>query len=174
MKLLMKVSNIFDHTINFLAYLAGVCLILIVLLIGAEVMTRLLLGRSLLWVIELSEFSLLYLTFLGTAWVLRRGGHVRLDLVLNRLNPRAQSLLNVVTFSVGAIVCLVVAWYSTEITWDMFQRSVSRLTILRFPMAPLLAIISVGFFLLFIQFLRGAYGYLRSWRASKDQEQGPP
>jgi len=174
MKLLMKGTGVFDRTLDFLTYLAGVLLVLIVLFIGTEVMSRLLLNRSQIWVMEFSEHFLLYITFLATAWVLRREGHVRMEFLLTRLKPRAQALLNTVTFTVSAMLCLVIAWYGAEITWDMFQRGVPRATMLETPMAPLLAIIVVGHFLLFVQFLRGAYGYLRRWRVSRDQEQSLP
>jgi TRAP-type C4-dicarboxylate transport system permease small subunit len=136
-----------------------------------EVVMRYFLGRPTIWVVELSEYSLLFITFLGATWVLRREGHVKLDLVLGRLNPRTQVLLNIITSVLSAAICLALLWYSAEVTWDHFQSGWIRPKVLNIPSAYILVIIPVGSLLLFIQFLRRSYEYLRSWRGLRDKEQ---
>ncbi|MFC2047546.1 TRAP transporter small permease, partial [Chloroflexota bacterium] len=126
------------------------------------------------WVIEVGEYGLLYMSFLGAAWVLRREGHVKMDLVLNRLKLRSQVLLNVITSILGAIVFLIVTWYSAHFTWDLFQLGYIVDAYLDPPKWPIMAIIPVGSFLFSIQFLRRSYGYLRNWRASSNKEQRSP
>ncbi len=165
MKTPMKLRTTFDHTINLGAYLAGGFVVFIMLTIVADVTSRKLAGQSIPWVVQFSEYSLCYLTFLGAAWLLKREGHVKIDIVVSRLNPRNQALLNLVTSIVGAIVLLVVAGYGVITTWDLFQRGVYDPLIIRVPKGPLVAVIPLGGFLLFIQFLRKAYGHLREWRA---------
>ena len=166
MRLLNKLSGIFDRTNDILTFLAVLFLAFITLLVTTEVVMRYFLGHSIIWVMEVSEYSLLWMTFLSTAWVLRREAHVKMDMVLNRLKPGTQSLLNILTSIIGAIVCFVIAWYSAGVTWDQFLRGVARVGMVDIPKAPVMAIIPIGSFLLFIQFLRRSYGYLRSWRAS--------
>ena len=163
-KLLMKGAAIFDHSINFLAVVAGVIVVFVMFSITAEVISRKLLGYSLIWVIEYSELSLVFVTFLGAAWLLRREGHVKLDIVINRLTPRSQAMLNTITSIIGVIICLALAWYGTKVSWDHFQRGITGLTLLAVPTFPRYAAIAIGGFLLSIQFLRRSYGYLRSWR----------
>ena len=115
---------------------------------------------------------LLYITFLGTAWLLKRDGHVKMDLLLTRLNSRVRNSLNIITSLVGAIICLTIACFGAWVTWDTLQMGYKMSTALEPPQFLILFIIPLGTFLLFIQFLRRTHGYLEMWKASLDKEQG--
>ena len=169
MKLLKKAAAIFDRTNDLLILLAAVLLIFIMLGIIADILLREF-GVALIWMFEITEYSLLFITFLGAAWLLKREGHIVMDMVLNRLNLGTRSRLNIITSIIGAITCLVVAWYGARITWEYFALGYTLNTDLRPPQAPIMAIIPVGCFLLFIQFLRRARGYLGNRSISPDQK----
>ncbi len=171
MKLLKKATNIFDGTVNLLALLAAVILILVMLSVIYEVFMRYFLNAPTIWVQEYTEFSLLFITFLGATWLLKRGGHVRMDIVLTRLTPRTQTVVNIITSFLGAIVFLIIAWYGVDATWQAFTAGARRSSLLETPTFVIIFIIPVGSFLFFIQLLRGTYGYLREWRAAPVQEQ---
>ena len=166
MKLITKAINVFDRTNNLLAYLAVVLLIFLMLSISYEVVQRYFLGRATIWLFEVWEYCLLFIAFLSAAWVLKREGHVKMDIVIDRLKPKVQAIVNIITSIIGAITCLVVALYGLDVTWDYFQTGEFRITVMYLPKWPLFVIIPVGSFLLFIQFLIRAYGYLKSQRAS--------
>ena len=171
MKLVTKAVAIFDRTLDVSVILASALLAFTLLSICAEVVLRYFFGSPLSWVVEISEMNLLYITFLAAAWVLRRKGHVKIDLLLNRLKPRTQALLGIIISIIGAIVFMFLIWYGAQVTWDNFLRGTYRSTVLEIPNAAVLFIIPLGSFLLFIQFLRDGYGYLSSWRTSGGKEQ---
>lgn len=171
MKLLTKVTAIFDRTISLLAFLAAILLILIMLSVSAEVFMRQSLARPIVGVLEITEISLLFITFLGAAWVLKIDKHVKIDLLLNRLNPRAQALLNMITSILCTIGCLIITWYGVRVTWDYFRSGYYFSTPLETPQFVILCVIPIGSFLLVIQFLRRTYEYLEGWRASPAKEQ---
>ena len=171
MKLLRKAGAIFDGIINRLSYLAIALLVFSWLAVCFHVLFRYFLRQPFKWTVEVSGYTLLWITFLGATWLLKREGHVRLDIVLNRLNPRARALLNVITSIIGAVVCLVIAYYGGVATWDAWIRGVVPSTPMAPLKAPILMIICIGSFLLFVQFLRRAYGYLASWKLSQDKGQ---
>ena len=170
MKLLSKLSVFFDRTLDFLYLLTAIFIAFVALSIGLEVFMRYFLEHPLFWVVEISEYSLLYITFLGTAWLLRKEGHVSMDFVVNRLNPRKAALLNIITSILGTIVCLFLIWYGTQITWFNFERGVYLSTLIQPSKAAILVIIPFGSLMLFVQFLRRTYGYLQSWRLSSSNE----
>ena len=172
MKLITKATPIFDRTIGLLSLFAGILILFIMVSVTAEVATRYFLGSMMGWVIEVSEYSLLFITFLATAWVLKKERHVKMELVLRRLNPRTQSLLNIITSIIGAIICLIVAWYGVKVTWGSYQIGYIMAKPLRVPQFLILFIIPVGSFLLFIQFLRRTYGYLGYWKELPNKESG--
>ncbi len=167
-----KAGVVFDNIIGFLVGFVSVLLVLVVFVISLEVILRNLVGRPQTWVIEVAEFSLLFITFLGAAWVLKMDRHVKLDVVLNRLSPKGQGLANIITSMLSAIVCLVITWYSALATWDLFQSGVHAMTPLEPPKAPFMAVVTIGSFLLFIQFLRRTHGYLRKWGVPQQKAHG--
>ena len=135
-----------------------------------EVFTRYFLGRGTIWVIEMSEYTMLYMTFLGTAWLLRNEGHVEMDIVMVLLSHRTQQILKGTTSTLSGLVCLLLAWSGAQVTWDHLQRGLHRPTLLEPPDFPLFVIIPIGFFLLFIQFMRRAHGFLIDKEPKKEKE----
>ena len=160
MKFLAKVAAIFDRIVDVLAILSAICIVGIMLLMCYEVIMRYFFNEGSAWAVELTEYGLFLLAFLGTAWLLRRDGHVRVDILLNRLTPRSQIILNIVTSVIGIIVCFIIGWYAGAAAWDHFQRGIPVIKTLNVPKAPFLAVLSLGCFLMSIQFLRQAYYYI--------------
>lgn len=162
--MLRKVVAIFDFSIEGLAILAGIVVVFLWGLITTEVIGRFLVDYSIPWALEVSELCLMVVTFLGTAWVLKKEGHVKIDLVTSHLRPRVQALVDVVASIMGIVICLFLVWYGTKVTIDLFQRGVISITALRMVIWPRFAIISLGSLLLVIQFCRRAYRNLMLWR----------
>ena len=171
MKLPTKISNLFDHINGILTFWGSSLLVFIMLLISADVVMRYFLRNPIRGAIEISTYAMVYMTFLGAAWLLKREGHVKMDVVLNQLNPRAQAVVNISTSILGIVIWLVVTWYSGQATWRYFQTAYFMPTVLESPKWPLFVIIPVGSFLLSIQLLRRTYGYFRSWKSLRDKAQ---
>ncbi|MFC1910029.1 TRAP transporter small permease [Chloroflexota bacterium] len=149
--------------------IAGLILAFITLGICAEVVSRTL-GGSIYWMMEVVEYSLLYMTLLGAAWLLKSEGHVTMDIVLMKTRPRYRYFIYMITSFICAITCLVIVWYGIETTLITSARQSVLGTILEPPLFILIAVIPFGFLLLFIQFLVRTYVYLQKWRASYSQE----
>jgi C4-dicarboxylate transporter, DctQ subunit len=173
MRLLNRLGLIFDRIIDVMAILAGVLLVLITLTVVAGVIARGALARPLGWIIEVSEYVLVYITFLITAWVLRQEGHVKLELVLSKLNPSVQRIMNFCTSVVGAMVCFTLTWFGITFTWDLFQSNYFTPGTLMLPKYIFAAIIPIGSFTLFVQFLRRAYRNLLSLKEPGAKGQTP-
>jgi C4-dicarboxylate transporter DctQ subunit len=153
--------KIFDQCLDFLSSLAGAILIFIMLSVCLEVIMRYFFNRPLIWVTEVTECLLLYITFLGTAWLLREDGHVTVDIVLNRLRPRVAAFLGVVNSVIGSLVALVLTWYGALVMWDKFQRNVYTPSIMEIPIAAIIVIIPVGSVMLLTQFILRTTKFIR-------------
>ena len=167
MRLLAKVGSIFDSFINFLGMLAIVIIVFSWLSVCFEVVMRYILKSSQIWVLEITEYGLLFITFLGAAWLLKKEGHIRMDLVINQLGPRKQALANMITSFLSAVTLLIIVWFTAGTTWDNFRQGILDNRFLELLKGPLLIIIPIGSFFFAIQFLRRSNEYLRKWRASK-------
>ncbi len=172
MKLLTKANAIFDRILDSTQIIASILLGFIMLSVCIEIVSRYFFGKPTVWVVEVSEMNLLYLTFLATAFVLRRQAHVKIDLLFNRLKPRPQAMLSAIISIIGAICFIFIVWYGAQVTWDNLLRGTYRSTVLEVPNAAVLFIIPLGSFLLVIQFLRDAFGYITSWKKLESKEHG--
>ena len=68
-------NAIFDRLLDACAWLACLLLVFQVVSVSAEVVARYFFGVSFGAVTALNEWSLVFLTFLGAAWLQREGGH---------------------------------------------------------------------------------------------------
>ncbi len=164
MKIVSKIARVIDRIEIILAIVAGGLIVFIGLAICYEVFMRYFLDSPTIWTVEVSRFTLVYITFLGAAWVLKIDGHVRIDIVLNRLNPRINALVNVIHSIISAIVCLVVVWYGVVVTMESFQLGYRLETELRTPQFLILVIVPIGTFFFFTSFVKKIFDYLAVWR----------
>lgn len=134
---------------------ANVALVGIVFLVGAvcyEMLMRGLFDRPQTWVIELTEYALLYITFLGTSAVQRRGDHVSVDLLTDALNDAWRRRLALVSTALCIVVMLMLTWFATDATIDALRRGIYKPTVMEFPTWIVLAVIPVGSLLLSLRF----------------------
>ena len=172
MKRLKKPAALFDKVMRFLVIFSFGLLILAVLIVCAEVVSRYIINRPLTWVEQISGYILVYIVFLNAAWVLKKDRHVKLDILLLQLNHKTQTWFNMVTSFLAAMVCVIITWFGVELTWDYFRRGVPSVEMLRFPMYVIWGVIPAGGFFLVIQFLRRGYGFLTLLRTMADDELG--
>ena len=124
-----------------------------------DVLLRYSVNRPIGWMLEITEYTMLYIPFLGAAFVLKEDGHIRIDLVITFLSERSRGWLNVVTSFVGGVVMLTYTWFGAQVTLDYFKRGVPSLESLKTPMFLILMIIPIGGLLFSIQFFRQMKGY---------------
>jgi TRAP-type C4-dicarboxylate transport system permease small subunit len=139
---------------NLLAALGIAGLLFIIAAVCAEILLRTFFARPQVWVIEFSEYALLYITFLGTSWLLRNDGHVRVDLLTDRLNGEWKRRLALASAAIGLAVALMLTVFGTAITLDQMRRGVYKPTILEFPTWLVLLVIPLGSAVLSLRFLQ--------------------
>lgn len=145
-RLLARVENLFAALgVWGLAFvLFAVCL---------EIVMRGLFNRPQQWISETTEYALLYITFLGTAWLQRQNGHVAVDLLTNALSERWRRALSIVSAVIGIVIGVVFTWFGASATINALMRGAYRPTVLEFPTWIVLAVIPVGGAVLGLRFL---------------------
>jgi TRAP-type C4-dicarboxylate transport system permease small subunit len=156
-----RALRFFDHIIDVGAVLAAVLLIAVMLATTIKVVFRYGLGQSLIGVDQISGTLLLYIAFLGAAWVQRRDEHVTIDLLIGHVGRRTQQRLMVLSALLGAAVCFVVAVFGAMEVVTSLQRGIRIPAEIEIPRAVNLIVIPIGFLCLSLQFLRRAVDGLR-------------
>lgn len=163
--MLKRIEIIIDYITNYLFYFICILMFAAFVCVCTEVIGRFVFDRSIGWVVEITEYILVFSTYLGAAYVLKKGGHVNIDILTNYLNPRPRSIANCITDSIAALFCGAIAWFGFKATIFHFQHGTLMADkTLRLPTAPMLSILPIGFLFLAIQFIRLVYRQVRILR----------
>lgn len=170
MKMTDRGGKVFDRILDILAVCASVLVFFIMFSVCFEVVSRYFFNAPTTWVVEISSMFLLFTPFLVGAWVLRNDGHVKMDLILEQFSQKNQALIKSITSVVAAVACLILVYYGAKLAWDFYKTHYFTNTLLRLPKSPILSMIPIGFFLLFIQCLRSARESFKEWVRLRTQK----
>jgi len=119
------------------------------------------------WALDVSEYLLYAITFLGAPWVLREEGHIAIELVVERLPSRARAAARVASDALGALVCAVLLYYTCRALWRSYSANNLVYETFVFPEWYLYCLAPPVFLLLLLLFAG------RLWRPEGDEGQGP-
>src|ERR671910_675504 len=136
---MIRLSNVFAKLLYALAILAALTLLAMVIMVSADIILRNLTRTGFPWANEVSEYALYGITLLVAPWLLRRGQHVRIDLVLTLVPPRAAWVMEAIADVVGFAVCIVMVRYGSHMAADSFRLGSITIKNLVFPEWWLLA-----------------------------------
>jgi len=111
-----RLSNAFGKLLNALAVAAALTLLAMVVMVTADILLRNLTRTGFAWSNEVSEYALYVITLLTAPWLLRRGQHVRVDLVLTLVPVRVAWLMEAAGDVIGFAVCLVMMRYGFKMS----------------------------------------------------------
>ncbi|WP_368665180.1 TRAP transporter small permease [Sporosarcina sp. P29] len=137
-----------------MAVLGRIVIIIISLLIIIDIVSFKFFSYQFPWILEVSEYLLVLLTLLGVAWLLKEDGHIKLDLLINRLSEKNRTRMEILNSCIGAVISLVITVYGLLATWNLYMRDIKTETILEIPRSLLIVVVPVGFLFVFIQFIR--------------------
>jgi C4-dicarboxylate transporter, DctQ subunit len=143
-----------DRVFDFLAVVISIILVLMTLSIGYAIFARAVGLPGPVWIVQFNEYAMLWATFLGAAWLLSKKRHVSIELIVSHLSRPTQKVFHLIHSLLGVGLCAVLCWYGTLTTLENFQRNVINVQAVDVPMAYVLVVIPVGFFLLLLQFIR--------------------
>jgi TRAP-type C4-dicarboxylate transport system permease small subunit len=148
-----RLSAIFGRVFDALAVAAALILLAMVVVVTADIVLRNSAGGGFVWANEVSEYALYLMTLLTAPWLLRRGQHVRLDIILTLVPPRVAWLMEAAGDALGFCVSIVLVRYGLAMTADSARLGAITIKNLVFPEWWLLAPLPVTFALLAIEFV---------------------
>jgi TRAP-type C4-dicarboxylate transport system permease small subunit len=117
------VLRLYDGLLSAFALVAGVLLVWLMVSILISVTMRNLGMQPFPWLFLSGEYGLFYLTMLGAPWLVRKRGHVHVELVTAMLPDRAQAALSRLVAFGCVVVCLILAWAGVELVARDIARS---------------------------------------------------
>jgi len=133
---------------------AALSLGLSALLVAFDVVARNLDVVTLPWVVDVTEYSLPFATFLAAPWILYRNEHVRLDLLLTSVPQRVARAIDRGADVMGLFICLVLLWFGVYVIADSARHGSMVDKTLSFPEWWLYVPVPLCFALLAVEFVR--------------------
>ncbi len=144
----------FFSRINLIcAIIAAALLFGIAAIVCFEVLGRSLGAPSRLWVIEVSEYALLFITFLGAPYLLELNRHVVMDLLVDRLHGTNRQISKFLNSLIGLLVCLVLTYVGVGVVLDQLELGTREVTVMRPLSWWITAAMPIGTGLMAVQFL---------------------
>ena len=157
-------KKIFDRIIDFMAFLAGVLLVGAVLIVCFEIWMRYFARRPQVWTVEVCEYILFAIAFLGAPWLLKKGGHVSIDIVVSQMGLKTRNLLGLFSKAMGVLVSAIICGFSMATSWESYVSGVVVIKTLSIPKYYFLLLIALGYFLLLVEFARQFLGHFKELR----------
>jgi len=157
-----------DWLVDALALVAGALLCALVALTCMDVAARTFKLFPTPWTLDIAEYMLYAITFLGAPWVLREDGHIAIEIFVERLRPRVRRAVRRGSDALGAVICAVLLYYTCRAFWRSYSANNLVHETFVFPEWYLYSIAPPVFLLLLLLLLR------RTLRPADVEAREPP
>lgn len=152
------------------AVIASLAVALLAVGITIDVMLRHFLGSGVAGMIEYVATFMVVVVFFGMAQGQRRGEHVGMSFVVDRLPATPRHLLPIIGLVLMALLILWMTVETAEAALKSYRSGEFRFGLIRVPLWPARASIPIGLLLLFGETVRSAILEARAWRAYSPEE----
>jgi C4-dicarboxylate transporter, DctQ subunit len=150
--------RLYDGLITGLAVVAGLALVWLMLAIVVSVSMRNLGMQPFAWLFTSTEYAILYMTMLGAPWLVRRRGHVHIELLTAALPEVPRQLISRLVAAGCVLVCGWLAWRGYLLVQTNLARMDYDVRAYFFPRWLLTIAFPVGFGLMAVEFSRFVFG----------------
>lgn len=148
-----QMRRLFGRINLFCAVIGALLLFSMAFVVCFEVLGRALGAASRLWVIEASEYALLFTTFLGAPYLLEKNRHVVMDLLINGLTGKRKQISQLLNAGIGFGVCVIITVVGLQVVVDQFIHGTREVTVMRPQSWWITAAMPIGTGLMAVQFL---------------------
>ena len=152
--------KIFDKILDIMAGLAGLILLFITAAVCYTIGMRYLFTKTTIWLMQTTEYALLWIVFLATTWLLREKGHITTDVIYTHLNEKTKCTLDCIMFIIGGFSCAVMIYFGIDYTRECIIKGITDVRGVTIPKWIIFVIIPIGSILLTLQFFRIAWSKL--------------
>lgn len=114
------------------AILIVVLMVVMVGSIWAGVFFRYVLDNSLIWSEEVARYAMIWVSMLGGGLAFRKGAHVAVEFVTDRLPHRARLVLKIIGGGAILFFLVLLLWYGIDVTQRVSRQTTAALRISMF------------------------------------------
>jgi TRAP-type C4-dicarboxylate transport system permease small subunit len=143
-----RLASAVDRLSDVVGFLSGCLVPLMMMLVVADVFMRYVMRSPLMVADEFSAYMLVALSFLGFAYTWRQGGHVRVEVAVRYLPPRAYAWVRLIGLTLTFFFMLAMDRAAYKMIVYALEMKMRSSTWLMFPLFWPQLTIFVGFVLL--------------------------
>ncbi|AEH44430.1 Tripartite ATP-independent periplasmic transporter DctQ component [Thermodesulfatator indicus DSM 15286] len=148
-----KLTKIIEAASNFGAALSSLFFLLITLFILVEVFLRAVFNTSTLVCDEFSAYMFVWLVMLGLSYTFKENAHIRINILLFRLNRKFRWILENISLFLAFIVLLFIFYHSLLMVLESYHLDMRADTIAETPLFIPQIALPVGFLTFALQVL---------------------
>ena len=148
---LWNLSHVVDRISEFTGKSVSFLVVILMLIFCWEVLVRSVFNSPTIWAHESTQYVFGLYFVLGAAYVLKRGGMVRVDILVSRFKPRTQATIDGITSIVGLLFLWAIIWKGFDLMLFAIKINETSPSVWSPPLYPIKIIAVVGTILLFMQ-----------------------
>ncbi|MCQ9618279.1 TRAP transporter small permease [Paenalcaligenes niemegkensis] len=150
--------RIYHRSLDLMAGIAALLILLVTLGISVDVFTRYITGRPIIWMFDVSQYVLLYIPCLGMAWLAREQGHIAITTFVEMASPSKVAAIRLLTTLASAITCSVIAYWAWIVLFEKISSGSVFVQAIEVPESWVYWVIPVGFSMTAFEFFRQLKG----------------
>ncbi len=145
-------GRIISRVTDVLGYVSAFAVFAMMILIVQHVIMRYIFNRPDMFTDVISAYLQVGIVFLGSAYTLKAGGHIRITMVPDLLPAGARRLIETITNLLGSVFLGFFAWEGWVLVWTSFTTYQRDFTLLQTPLYLPQIVIPLGLTAFFLQF----------------------
>ena len=146
-------SRWYGHLLDVLMLVAALLVLVMTLMIGGDVLLRNLGAGGISWSNEVSEYILYLVTLLSAPWLLRKGQHIRVDILLRAVPKRTAYAMEWLGDAAGLACALYFVVYGWRVAAASHGAGAISLKTLVLQEWWMLAVMPAAFLLVAVEFV---------------------
>uniref|UniRef100_A0A7C2K6E4 TRAP transporter small permease n=1 Tax=candidate division WOR-3 bacterium TaxID=2052148 RepID=A0A7C2K6E4_UNCW3 len=152
-----KINRVWGKFITIQMIIGTALILFDVVIVNFSIFARYVFNYTQVELFEITEYTLLWMTFLGTTWLLKNKGHVTVELIVSRVSPKRREKLMLIVNGISALLMVILFIFSLKVFIYDFKTNYRLAGVLRPPKWPIEIIIPIGIFFMLLEIVRQLY-----------------
>ncbi len=153
--------NVFESIIHAVSklffWISMVGTIFIGVIVFYNVIMRYIFRKPIHWTTEITSLTLVFITFLGAAYMVKEKKHIKFTLIYERLHGNGRRVVDILNSLAGIVFSIVLAWEAWKATKIAIMTNMRTPSLLATPYYIPYLVITVGALLIALEFLVRIY-----------------
>lgn len=149
-----KVIHVFEKLERLSLFLAQISIFIMMLLITVDATSRYVLNQSIIGTYEFTErYLMIAAVFLSMSYVMKIDGHIRLDLLIERLPKKVTNVVNSIHLLLGAAFVFAIGYQGMSMTYEVWIQNIVGTGLIPWPIWLSYIWVPIGAFLFTLRLL---------------------